>query len=443
MGQQIVISVHGIRTYGQWQQRLGTLLKSQDPTIEYHAYSYGYFSVVAFLIPPLRWLIVKRFRAQLLRVTHRRTDAEVSLIGHSFGTHIIGWALLGLPSYLRPKVRTVIFAGSVLSQNFSWNELLTSGDVERVVNDCGVSDSVLAVNRLVVLGTGIAGRFGFTGFTGYNMFNRYFVGGHSLYFEDSSGSPRNDFMERYWIPMLAKKDSPISVDERRPLTLWQGIIQTILQNAELPKFLLYGGILALPVILYSNLYLSVIAEKQQLTEARNAQLKTIEWAFNNSFYFPYDSSQPDTVAHDAQGLLDDFLDKLDGIGFDGKVTIVGHTGKFCTKRSSAVLMDAKARSCESGLTREYAIGLGERQAQAFRRLLLLRNIDETRISTVSFGTERPRYCYPDPMKSAGEQNRIALLNNRMEIRLRPNDAAPDRPFDNYGDCLPAPAKTTF
>lgn len=40
-------------------------------------------------------------------------------------------------------------------------------------------------------------------------------------------------------------------------------------------------------------------------------------------------------------------------------------------------------------SREYNIGLGERRAQAVRRMLMIQGVPATQISTVSFGEERP------------------------------------------------------
>jgi peptidoglycan-associated lipoprotein len=40
-------------------------------------------------------------------------------------------------------------------------------------------------------------------------------------------------------------------------------------------------------------------------------------------------------------------------------------------------------------SREYNIGLGERRAQAVRRALMLQGVNETQITTVSYGEERP------------------------------------------------------
>ena len=54
-------------------------------------------------------------------------------------------------------------------------------------------------------------------------------------------------------------------------------------------------------------------------------------------------------------------------------------------------------------SREYNIGLGERRAQAVRRVLLLQGAQPSQISTVSFGEERPVALGSD--EEAWSQNR--------------------------------------
>ena len=54
-------------------------------------------------------------------------------------------------------------------------------------------------------------------------------------------------------------------------------------------------------------------------------------------------------------------------------------------------------------SREYNIGLGERRAQAVRRVLLLQGAQPSQISTVSFGEERPMAFGSD--EEAWSQNR--------------------------------------
>lgn len=58
-------------------------------------------------------------------------------------------------------------------------------------------------------------------------------------------------------------------------------------------------------------------------------------------------------------------------------------------------------------SREYNIGLGERRAQAVRRILLIQGASAGQISTVSFGEERP--AEPGSTESAYERNRRVEL----------------------------------
>jgi len=58
-------------------------------------------------------------------------------------------------------------------------------------------------------------------------------------------------------------------------------------------------------------------------------------------------------------------------------------------------------------SREYNIGLGERRAQAVRRMLLIQGATASQISTVSFGEERPA--------AMGSDEEAYALNRRVEI----------------------------
>jgi hypothetical protein len=80
---QVIITVHGIRTFGQWQQRLENLLPPRTDRVIFH-YKYGYFSLVAFLVPPLRWLAVRRFSRELTHLSERYPQAIFDIVSHSF-----------------------------------------------------------------------------------------------------------------------------------------------------------------------------------------------------------------------------------------------------------------------------------------------------------------------------------------------------------------------
>jgi WD40 repeat protein len=243
----LVITVHGIRTFGQWQDRLLALLKTAREHIEVVNYRYGYFSVVAFMIPFLRWLVTRRFKRDMLREIETADWQRVDIVAHSFGTHLVGWGLYGIPAEKRPKIHTIILAGSVLKAGFPWRDLM-KGCVGRVINDCGINDWVLVLNQLLVLFTGMAGRFGFNGMTGERFRNRYFLFGHSGYFVKAGQfDADNGFMEKYWVPLLTTDEPSPSVDNRKQPGALHGLVAWALNNAEPIKLAVY----ILPILLFA------------------------------------------------------------------------------------------------------------------------------------------------------------------------------------------------
>jgi peptidoglycan-associated lipoprotein len=102
-----------------------------------------------------------------------------------------------------------------------------------------------------------------------------------------------------------------------------------------------------------------------------------------TIYFAFDS---DAISADDQALLAAharFLGSRPGL----RVRLEGHTD-------------------ERG-TREYNIGLSERRAQAVRRVLGLQGVGDSRLSTVSYGEERPAV--------AGEDESAYARNRRVEL----------------------------
>jgi peptidoglycan-associated lipoprotein len=61
-------------------------------------------------------------------------------------------------------------------------------------------------------------------------------------------------------------------------------------------------------------------------------------------------------------------------------------------------------------SREYNIGLGERRAQAVRRVLMLQGTSGEQLSTVSYGEERPA--------AVGSDEEAMSLNRRVELVYR-------------------------
>lgn len=76
----LVITVHGIRTFGRWQERLEALLKNADSSIEVFNYKYGYFSVPAFVIPFFRWMVTRQFRQTLIHEISKGTWDRIDIV---------------------------------------------------------------------------------------------------------------------------------------------------------------------------------------------------------------------------------------------------------------------------------------------------------------------------------------------------------------------------
>jgi tetratricopeptide (TPR) repeat protein len=258
----LVISVHGINTFGNWQERLETLLANAPAAADrvVYNYKYGWFSIFAFLVPFMRWLIVRRFRSFLIEKTRHDSWDRIDLICHSFGTHIVGWGLYGLPPRAAFKVHTVILSGSVLKSDFPWDHLI-DGRVGRVINDCGTRDNVLWLSQIVVLFTGMAGRLGFNGGTGRTLRNRYFPYRHSGYFL-TNGASDDTFMKQYWLPLLLTEDEPQLVDlrEKNPFN-WLEMI--LLNNLEPIKLIVYVTPVVLAALVINQWRVQAIVQRDR------------------------------------------------------------------------------------------------------------------------------------------------------------------------------------
>jgi tetratricopeptide (TPR) repeat protein len=225
----LVITVHGIRTYGDWQADLKRLLEEAEPGIIVRNFQYGYFSALAFLVPFLRWIVARRFRKFLVHAIRSvPSDARIDVVAHSFGTYLAASALKAVPEGRR--INTIILAGSVLRPTFPWFKYQEAGTLGRVVNECGWDDNVLLLCQATALMLGMAGRVGFQAMMGDDFANRYFRGGHGLYFDREQR-----FMRQRWLPLLTSNAPIPAVNERPPLTPLGGGKLFLLNNMHVLK----------------------------------------------------------------------------------------------------------------------------------------------------------------------------------------------------------------
>lgn len=203
-----VLSVHGIRTYGQWQTRLRQLIERRAEGVSFHTYKFGYFSSIVFLFPFLRGLQVGRLEKKMAAIVNDEGLDRIFIFCHSFGTYLVANALKTILNTGKPRAKIMlILCGSVLSSTYDWRKI-DDGSTLRIVNECGSRDFVLWLSAACVFGVGMAGKTGFYGFSNSFLMNRFFTGGHSLYFAS------DDFMSKHWLPLLDEKPEISEIDER-------------------------------------------------------------------------------------------------------------------------------------------------------------------------------------------------------------------------------------
>lgn len=203
----VVFTVHGIRTFGEWQNRLERMVRAEVDDVEFHSYKYGYFSSIAFLVPFWRSVEVRRLKERVAPLLGGLAGKRVVVFSHSFGTYLATQAIRSLAHGIEDVELCLVCAGSVLPENFDWSFARPVAGL-KVVNDCGCDDRILLLSKCFALGLGMAGRTGFNGFNDERFHNRWFAGGHSHYFDGE------DFMSRYWVPLIADSRASTVVDHR-------------------------------------------------------------------------------------------------------------------------------------------------------------------------------------------------------------------------------------
>jgi hypothetical protein len=195
---KVVFPLHGIRTRAEWQKEFSDLAHTAEWDCRLAEWFFGKFSVLQFFWPFSREAKVRWFRATYDRELNCRDLKLVrnqypSVTAHSFGTYILGYALL---RYEYIRFNKVILCGSILPRDFPWDKLIERGQVQAVRNEYGVKD--FWANRVgqFVPNTGRSGSVGFL-CSSPRLDQQKFNYTHSEYFETGH-------MREYWIRFLDK-----------------------------------------------------------------------------------------------------------------------------------------------------------------------------------------------------------------------------------------------
>jgi serine/threonine-protein kinase len=219
---KVVVTLHGIRTHAGWQRAFSEVAGSAGLQCRLDRWNFGRFSLLKFLLPRARTTKVEWFRTtytqEFADLTRSVLSSErPSIVAHSFGTYILGYALLRYP-YLR--FNKVLLCGSILPRDFPWDALIDRGQVQAVRNEYGARDVWTQLARRFVAGTGASGTIGFA-CQHDRLEQEAFDYAHSEYFERGHMSDR-------WVPFLRRTVSHITPREHaleppaatRPWGLW-------------------------------------------------------------------------------------------------------------------------------------------------------------------------------------------------------------------------------
>ncbi len=127
---------------------------------------YGKVGLLRFLLPWTRDNLVGWFEDQYERVVAAHQlepakgspEARPSIVAHSFGTYLCGYAMLKYPEIRFDKM---ILCGCILPRDFDWSTLFARGQVYEVLHEYAVRDPWGNMANAVTVGAGDSGGRGF------------------------------------------------------------------------------------------------------------------------------------------------------------------------------------------------------------------------------------------------------------------------------------------
>lgn len=185
--ERVVISIHGIRTFGEWQTKLGVAIKeslneNRAPQVKTIEYKYNFFPLISFLSSKKKDAEITRFAQKLLHIARTHPRAKISIVGHSFGTYLIFHGLKEVTQKL--DLDYLILSGSVLQPNEKIEELYEKHNLTKILNECSTLDLPLLAGRFFTNTYSTAGMYGLTSLDS-EVINRYTAGGHSSFFSST------------------------------------------------------------------------------------------------------------------------------------------------------------------------------------------------------------------------------------------------------------------
>ena len=115
-------------------------------------------------------------------------------------------------------------------------------------------------------------------------------------------------------------------------------------------------------------------------------------------------------------LVEELVEVGDRVFFDYDESRFKNEGVETLKRQARFLLNNKNLTvrieghCDQRGTREYNLALGERRAYSVKNFLVSLGIEESRISVISYGKERPKSLNNDEESWAQNRTAITIIN---------------------------------
>lgn len=210
----LVISVHGILTAARWQKSLSDTLSHYG--IKHRAHDFGRYGLIRFAMNSSRQRRINEFydfygglvREQGTGIDLTDYRSRPSIIAHSFGAYIVGYAMQKYPDIRFDKV---ILCGSILPVDFDWSSLFHRDQVNFVRNEYGLLDRWTSIVGSFIPATGASGTEGFHSLSTVVSQERFEYFNHSDYFHKLH-------IEHHWLPVLRKEPSPLQVRHGRNMS---------------------------------------------------------------------------------------------------------------------------------------------------------------------------------------------------------------------------------
>lgn len=182
-------------------------------------------------------------------------------------------------------------------------------------------------------------------------------------------------------------------------------------------------------------FLAYWQAQRQLDEAKYQEktlYEALAWAVTQASAYDLDEVP---FAGQRLILLENLLARLVTMGFKGQLVLTGHLGVFCLgEEATGIAEDYVLASAEQSLQDCKQLGLAtgkallasRQQSDAFESFLqsspLLKDSSIT-VLIEGAGSDQPRYAYPEVIDGlvAGDWNLVALSNNRVEVKILPDN----------------------